>query len=146
PRKPDGLPCRLCPGRTGPRSVCRCRWPQPVFLFRPVRSAGRLGNGSRCACPRHRRHQPMTPANDDRSFAALISDLVQQLSTLVQTEGRLLRSELTQGAHKAGAGAMEIAAGAILLLAALIVLLQALIVALANLGLGAGWSSLLVGI
>ena len=88
----------------------------------------------------------MTPDKDNRSVATLISDLIQQLSTLVQTEGRLLRSELTQSAHKAGAGAMEIAAGAILLLAALLVLLQALVVALANLGLGAGWSSLLVGV
>jgi hypothetical protein len=88
----------------------------------------------------------MTPDKDNRSVATLLSDLVQQLSTLVQTEGRLLRSELTHSAHKAGAGAMEVAAGAILLLAALLVLLQALVVALANLGLGAGWSSLLVGV
>ena len=36
--------------------------------------------------------------------------------------------------------------GAICLMAALMVLLQALVIALANAGLGAGWSSLLVGV
>ena len=36
--------------------------------------------------------------------------------------------------------------GVICLIAALIVLLQALIIALAKAGLGAGWSSLLVGV
>jgi hypothetical protein len=87
----------------------------------------------------------MTPEKDNRSAATLVSDLVHQLSTLMKTEGRLLRSELTHSARRAGAGAMEVAAGAILLLAALLVLLQALIVALANLGMGAGWASLLVG-
>jgi len=43
-------------------------------------------------------------------------------------------------------GAIEMVAGSICLLAALLVLLQALIVALADLGLGAAWASLLVGV
>ncbi|MER9210228.1 phage holin family protein, partial [Mesorhizobium sp. M0771] len=47
---------------------------------------------------------------------------------------------------KAGAGAAEVLGGAICLLAALLVLLQALIIALTRAGLGAGWSSLLVGV
>lgn len=88
----------------------------------------------------------MTPDKDSRSIPSLFSDLIQQLSALVQTEGKLLRSELTQSAHKMGNGAMEVAAGALLLLAALIVLLQALIVALSNLGLDPAWAALLVGV
>ena len=88
----------------------------------------------------------MTDERDPRTIPNLVSDLVQQLSTLVRTEGKLLRSELNESAHRVGNGAMEVAAGALLLLAALIVLLQALIVALVNLGLGAGWASLLVGV
>lgn len=88
----------------------------------------------------------MTPDKDNRSIPNLFSDLVQQLSALVQTEGRLLRSELSQSAHRVGNGAMEVAAGAMLLLAALIVLLQALIAAIVNMGLDPAWASLLIGI
>lgn len=88
----------------------------------------------------------MTPETDNRSFTTLISDLVNQLSTLVRTESSLLKAELKDGAHKAGKGIMEVAAGALLLLAALIVLLEALVIALAELGLGPAWSALLVGV
>jgi hypothetical protein len=83
---------------------------------------------------------------ETRSVPTLLSDLAQQVSTLVRTEAKLLRTELSEKAGKLGTGATEIAAGAVLLLAALLVLLQALVVALANMGLGAGWASLLVGI
>lgn len=76
----------------------------------------------------------------------LISDLSQQVTTLLQTEGKLLRTELYEKAEQAGAGAAEVLGGAICLMAALLILLQALVIALANAGLGAGWSSLLVGI
>lgn len=88
----------------------------------------------------------MTPERNERSFAELVSDLVQQLSTLVQTEGRLLRSELRESGERIGAGAVEILAGAGLLIAALVVLLQALVHALAQAGLGMVWSSALVGL
>jgi hypothetical protein len=83
---------------------------------------------------------------DSRSLAALISDLAQQVTGLLQTEGKLLRAEMAEKLTKAGAGAVEVLGGAICLLAALIVLLQALVIALADAGLGAGWSSLLVGV
>ncbi|MCV3209983.1 phage holin family protein [Mesorhizobium sp. YC-39] len=88
----------------------------------------------------------MTDNQDNRSLATLVSDLAQQVTTLLQTEGNLLRAEMSEKLSKAGAGAVEIVGGAICLLAALVVLLQALVIALANVGLGAGWSSLLVGI
>ncbi|MER8422090.1 phage holin family protein, partial [Mesorhizobium sp. M1329] len=65
---------------------------------------------------------------------------------LLQTESRLLRAEMSEKVSKAGAGAVEVIGGAICLLAALMVLLQALVIALASAGLGAGWSSLLVGV
>jgi hypothetical protein len=88
----------------------------------------------------------MSADQDGRSLATLVSDLAQQVTNLLQTEGRLLRAEVSEKAAKAGAGAVEVLAGALCLLAALMVLLQALVIALANAGLGAGWSSLLVGI
>jgi hypothetical protein len=83
---------------------------------------------------------------DSRSLATLVSDLAQQVTTLLQTEGRLLRAEMSEKLTKVGAGAIEVLGGAICLMAALIVLLQALVIALANAGLGAGWASLLVGL
>jgi hypothetical protein len=88
----------------------------------------------------------MSMEQDHRPLGTLVTDLVNQMAELVRTEARLLRAEMQEKMHKAGNGMMEIAAGAVLLLGALLVLLQALVVALANLGLGAGWASLLVGL
>ena len=88
----------------------------------------------------------MNENQDSRSVPTLLSDLAQQATTLVQTEARLLRAEMSEKFSKVGSGAVEILGGAICLLAALMVLLQALVIALANAGLGAGWSSLLVGV
>ena len=88
----------------------------------------------------------MSDAPDNRSLAGLVSDLAQQVTTLLQTEGKLLRAEMTEKLANAGAGAVEVLGGAICLLAALMVLLQALVIALANMGLGGGWASLLVGV
>lgn len=82
---------------------------------------------------------------DTRSVPTLVGDLINQATTLVQTELRLFRAEISEKISQAEKGALAIVAGAICLLAALLVLLQALIVALAELGLGAGWSALLVG-
>ncbi|RWO80376.1 phage holin family protein [Mesorhizobium sp.] len=83
---------------------------------------------------------------DNPSLTGLITDLAQNVTTLVQTEARLFRAELSEKLTKAGAGAAEVLGGAICLLAALLVLLQALVIALTRAGLGAGWSSLLVGV
>lgn len=85
-------------------------------------------------------------SEDGRSLAALIGDLTDQAGTLLRTEVRLLRAELSEKLGKAGTAATEILGGAICLLAALMVLLQALVVALAQTGLGIGWASLIVGV
>ena len=78
----------------------------------------------------------MTDTPDGRGLGTLISDLAQQVTTLLQTEGKLFRSEMSDKLSKVGAGGMEVLAGAMCLLAALIVLLQALVIALANAGTG----------
>lgn len=76
----------------------------------------------------------------------LIADLGRDVSSLVSKEAGLLRSEVDEKFSNLQTAGGSLAAGAICLLAALLVLLQALIVALTNIGLGAGWSSLLVGV
>lgn len=88
----------------------------------------------------------MSPDRESRSIQTLISDLCDQATSLVHTEFRLLRAEMTEKVGQIKSGATEIVAGGICLLAALLILLQALVVALAELGLGAGWASLLVGV
>ena len=88
----------------------------------------------------------MNEHQEARSVTTLLGDLAQQVTTLLQTETRLFRAEMSDKLSNVGNGAIEILGGAICLLAALMVLLQALVIALANAGLGAGWSSLLVGV
>ena len=79
----------------------------------------------------------MNEHQDSRGVATLLSDLAQQVTTLLQTEARLLRAEMSEKFSNVGSGAVEILGGAVCLLAALIVLLQALVIALAEAGLGA---------
>lgn len=88
----------------------------------------------------------MNEHHERSSVSTLLGDLVTQVSTLLQTEAQILRAEMSEKIGNLGSGAVEILGGAICLLAALMVLLQALVIALANAGLGAGWSSLLVGV
>jgi membrane-associated PAP2 superfamily phosphatase len=87
----------------------------------------------------------MTPDKSDRSLAGLVSDLVRQLSALVQTEGKLLRSELRESGGRIGTGVLEVLVGVALLVPALVILLQALVDLLVRSGLGAGWSAVIVG-
>jgi hypothetical protein len=61
-------------------------------------------------------------------------------------EGQLLRSEFSDKVAQVQSGALELAAGAVCMLVALIILLQAVVIGLTNLGLGAGWSALIVGV
>ena len=89
----------------------------------------------------------MSVSTDPRSVPALISDLAQQVTTLMQTEVRLLRAEMSEKLGQLGSGAAEVAAGAICLLAALMVLLQALVIGVSRIGdMGMGWASLIVGV
>ena len=88
---------------------------------------------------------PETGDRSDRSLAGLVSDLVRQLSALVQTEGKLLRSELRESGSRIGSGVLELLLGVILLVPALVILLEAAVELLARRGFGAGWSAVIVG-
>lgn len=76
----------------------------------------------------------------------LIAELGRDISALVSKEAGLLRAEVGESVSNLQTAGGSLAGAAICLLVALLILLQALIVALTNLGLGAGWSSLLVGL
>ena len=88
---------------------------------------------------------PETGDRSDRSLAGLVSDLVRQLSALVQTEGKLLRSELRESGSRIGSGVLELLLGVVLLVPGLVILLEAAVELLVRRGFGAGWSAVIVG-
>ena len=85
-------------------------------------------------------------ARATHSLADLVAELGRDVSNLVSKEIELLRAEVSHSYSNMQTAGGSLAAAAICLLAALLILLQALIVALTNLGMGAGWASLLVGV
>ncbi len=85
------------------------------------------------------------PRADNRGVGTLITDLLQQGTSLMQTEVRLLKSEMSDKMKTVMGGAVEVLAGGLLLMAALLILLQALVVVLAEF-VGPAWASLIVGV
>ena len=81
-----------------------------------------------------------------QTLPELIAELGRDVTELVSKEAGLLRAEVNESISNLQTAGGSLVGAAICLLAALLILLQALIVALTNLGLGAGWSSLLVGV
>ena len=89
----------------------------------------------------------MSEATDDpRSLRTLLSDLVNELTTLFRKEGELLRAEISEKVTQIETGVGSAVAGVICLFGAFLVLLQAIVVAITNLGLDAAWASLIVGV
>ena len=87
-----------------------------------------------------------TAPGDNRSITDLLGDLSGNVSTLFRKEIQLARAETSEKIGQAMVALGSILGGAALALAALIVLLQALVIALVNLGVPAGWASLIVGV
>lgn len=84
---------------------------------------------------------------ESKSVPDLIGDLMREASELFRTEGRLIRSEISDKFTQLQVGGGSIAAGAICLLVALIILAQALVIGLANVAeMGPGWAALIVGV
>jgi drug/metabolite transporter (DMT)-like permease len=76
--------------------------------------------------------QVHTP-QDDRSLGALISDLAQDTTTLVQQEVALAKAEMSEKASQVGRGISTLAIGGVVLLAGLLALLDFAIYGLAEL-------------
>ena len=86
--------------------------------------------------------------NDQKSLPDLIVSALKETSELVQTETRLIRSEISDKVTQIEVGGGSIAAGAICLLVALITLTAALVAAVSKIGtpdIGPGWAALIVG-
>jgi hypothetical protein len=83
---------------------------------------------------------------DSRPTGSLLSDAINQLTRLVRGEVALAKAEIAQNVRNAGLGIGLLVGAVVLVLVALNVLAAALVAALAETGLGAGWSALIVGV
>jgi hypothetical protein len=85
-----------------------------------------------------------TPPPEERSFAALLSDLAAEAGLLLRQEMRLFRAELSEQFGRAGGGAVLLAAGAVVALSGWGVLLAAAVIGLAH-AVPAWLSAVIVG-
>jgi uncharacterized membrane protein YqjE len=83
---------------------------------------------------------------DSRPLAALLTQIVSDLSFLLQTEIRLAKAELSDKAVQVANGGIFIGIGAVSLLAGLFILLIAAVRWLEVAGLADRWGYLLVGL
>ncbi|MEZ5818735.1 MAG: phage holin family protein [Hyphomicrobiaceae bacterium] len=87
-----------------------------------------------------------SPSVENRNFTELLPELGNEVVKLMKSEADLLRAEMNAKVDRMEAAVSSMAAGGVCLFAALLVLLQAVVVALTKAGIGAGWSSLIVGV
>ena len=82
----------------------------------------------------------------ERSAPALMADLLDQVTQLLRREVQLFRAEMSDKATQAMVAAGSILAAAIVAITALNVLAAALVAGLANAGIPAPWSAVIVGV
>jgi hypothetical protein len=83
---------------------------------------------------------------DERSIGELFAELSRETSTLVRKEVELATTEMTANLKQTGMHASIVAAGGALVHAGLLVLLAALVIGLAQLGVAAWLSALIVAL
>jgi len=88
----------------------------------------------------------MRASPDDRSLGELFTELSRETSVLVRKEMELATTEMTAKMKTAGAEAGKVAAGGALAHAGLLVLLAAFVLGLAELGVPAWLSALIVAV
>jgi hypothetical protein len=88
----------------------------------------------------------MAAPADNRSFAELISDAVNQLTALVRNEVQLARAEVTAKISMAASGLAMILGSVAVLIAALVLILMALAAWLVESGLSPSFANLLAGV
>jgi drug/metabolite transporter (DMT)-like permease len=88
----------------------------------------------------------MTARHDERSLGELFAELSRETGLLVRKEIELATTEMTAKARVATRHATTVAVGGVLAHAALLVLLAAIVIGLAEMGLPAWLSALIVAI
>lgn len=80
-----------------------------------------------------------------KSASALVTDLMQNVSSLVRKEVDLARAEIDENISRAAVAIGLIVGAVVVALVALNVLAGALVAALVEAGLAAGWAAIIVG-
>jgi hypothetical protein len=88
----------------------------------------------------------MADRTDDRSLGELLAELSRETSVLVRKEVELATTEMSAKLKTAGTHAAVVAAGGALAHAGLLVLLAAIVIGLADLGVPAWLSALIVAL
>jgi drug/metabolite transporter (DMT)-like permease len=88
----------------------------------------------------------MADRTDDRSLGELFSELSRETSALIKKEVELAKTEMSTKLTTAGTHAGTVAAGGALAHAGLLVLLAAIVLILAELGMAAWLSALIVAL
>jgi uncharacterized membrane protein YqjE len=87
----------------------------------------------------------MAFANDNRSIADVLRDVIAQVTSLMHKEAQLARVELSENVSRAALGLGLIVGGAVLLIPALVILLEAAVAALEQNGMRAAEATAIVG-
>jgi hypothetical protein len=88
----------------------------------------------------------MADRKDERSLGELLAELSRETGQLVRKEVELATTEMTAKARRAGAAVAVAAAGGALVHAGLLVLLAAIVIGLAQVGMPAWLSALIVAL
>ena len=88
----------------------------------------------------------MAERKDERSLGELLAELSRETGQLVRKEVELATTEMTAKARRAGAAVAVAAAGGALVHAGLLVLLAAIVIGLAQVGMPAWLSALIVAL
>jgi uncharacterized membrane protein YqjE len=87
----------------------------------------------------------MAFANQNRSIADLLRDVIAQVTTLLRKETELARVELSENISRAALGLGLIVGGAVLLIPALVILLEAAVAALEQNGMRPAEAAAIIG-
>jgi uncharacterized membrane protein YqjE len=87
----------------------------------------------------------MAFANQNRSIADVLRDVITQVTTLLRKETELARVELSENVSRAAIGLGLIVGGAVLLIPALVILLEAAVAALQQNGMRPAEATAIVG-
>jgi uncharacterized membrane protein YqjE len=87
----------------------------------------------------------MAFANQNRSIADVLRDVITQVTTLLRKETELARVELSENVSRAAIGLGLIVGGAVLLIPALVILLEAAVAALEQNGMRPAEATAIVG-
>ena len=124
----------------------RASTPRTPMALRAVSIRAVEANSGRSLRRQSSPEGPIMADPQERSTPGLMTDLLDQVTQLFRKEVQLFRAEMNDKATQAIVAAGSILAAAVFAITALNVLAGALVAALANAGIPAPWSAVIVGV